>query len=206
MKIVFYEAPMSSATPVTWAMGELEVPHERVRFTLSEGRQKQPDFLKINPNGKVPTLVVDGTPLFEAVAILQWLGDRFGVDKNLWPAFDSPSRLEALSWTTWAYVSYGPQLALWNYATSDRLPAEYHNQAQADAARKELTRLQGILDARLAQSGEFLLGQRFSLVDVAVGSVVSYGQYCGVSTEGHTRIADWLGRLTERPAYRAAWS
>jgi len=76
MSIVFYSAPMSSASPVESALAELGVPHEKVSFDLSATRHKQPAFLKLNPNGKVPTLVVDGTPMFEALAIMQWLGDR----------------------------------------------------------------------------------------------------------------------------------
>lgn len=101
-KIVFYEAPLSSAIPVAWALAELEVPHERVRFDLASGRQRSPEFLALNPNGKVPTLVVDGAPMLEALAILQWLGDQFGAEQGLWPTQDAPERLTALSWTTWA--------------------------------------------------------------------------------------------------------
>ena len=101
MTITLYAAPMSSATPVLTALTELEVPHEMVPMDLSAGDQRKPDFLALNPNGQVPTLVVDGTPMFEALAIMQWLGDRFGVERGLWPASDAPERLVALSWSTW---------------------------------------------------------------------------------------------------------
>lgn len=56
MSITFYSALMSSATPVTWALAELQVPHESVKLDLSKGDQKKPEFLALNPNGKVPTL------------------------------------------------------------------------------------------------------------------------------------------------------
>src|SRR3954469_24977510 len=101
MSMVFYAAPQSSSSPVACALQELGVPHERVNLNLAAGEQRKPEYLALNPNGKVPLLVVDGTPMFEALAILQWLGDRYGVEKKLWPAADSPARLEALSWTTW---------------------------------------------------------------------------------------------------------
>ena len=61
------------------------------------GEQKSPAYLAINPHGVVPTLVVDGTPLYEALAILQWLGDEHGVQRGLWPAAGTPQRLTALS-------------------------------------------------------------------------------------------------------------
>src|SRR5512140_3523039 len=112
MSIVFYSAPMSSATPVARALAELEIPHRVVRLNLQALEQKKPEFLALNPNGKVPTLVVDDTPMFEAVAIIQWLGDRFGVQKGLWPAADSSARMTAMAWCTWAYVSYGTMVVM----------------------------------------------------------------------------------------------
>ena len=112
MAITFYSAPMSSASPVAAALAELNVPHETVTLDLKAGDQKKPAYLALNPNGKVPTLVADGTPMFEALAIMQWLGDRFGVAKGLWPAADSPARMQAMAWSTWAYVTYGTTLVM----------------------------------------------------------------------------------------------
>ena len=163
MSIVLYAAPMSSAIPVVQAMIELEVPHERVHVDLAAGRQRTPEFLALNPNGKVPTLVVDGTPMFEALAILQWLGDRFGVERGLWPAADAPERLTAMSWSTWTYVTYSAVLQRLNYASSERVPTELHNPAQAEHSAAELQTLIGLLDARLADR-PYLLGDAFSLV------------------------------------------
>jgi len=85
MSLTLYAAPMSSATPVVCALAELDIPCEIVMLDLKAGDQKKPDYLALNPNGVVPTLVVDGTPLFEAIAIVQWLGDRYGVERGLWP-------------------------------------------------------------------------------------------------------------------------
>ena len=64
-------------------------PYEEVRDDLHAGDQKKPEFLALNPNGKVPLLVIDGTPVFESVAIQIALGERHGVAKGLWPALDS---------------------------------------------------------------------------------------------------------------------
>ena len=69
MSIVFYWSPFSSASPIACALAELQVPQERVKVDLKAGEQRRPEFLALNPNGKVPTLTVDGAPLFEALAI-----------------------------------------------------------------------------------------------------------------------------------------
>jgi len=199
MQIVFYEAKMSSATPVACVLRELNVPHERVRLNLEAGEQKKPEFLKLNPNGKVPTLVVDGTPMFEALAIMMWLGERFGVEKGLWPAVDDPARLEAMSWSTWAYVTYGPVLYRVALATSDRIPA-FKNATHAEYSQKEAQALLSILNGRL-ESRPYLLGQSFSLADMIVGSVIAYGTFVGIPVDAHPNVKGWLERCQARPSW-----
>ena len=204
MSIRLYAAPMSSAIPVVHALAELDVPYELVPIDLSAGDQRTPEFLALNPNGKVPTLVVDGTPMFEALAIMTWLGDRFGVARGLWPAADSAQRLEAMSWATWSYVTFGPALVRLNFATSDRVPSELHSPAMAEHAQRELQGVLGLVEDRLA-TRPWLLGDDFTLVDLIVASAITYGTYCGVPVSEHARVQDWLRRFRERPAFRRAW-
>jgi glutathione S-transferase len=204
MNIVFYGAPMSSATPVASTLRELEVPHERVVLDLKAQDQKKPAFLALNPNGKVPTLVVDGTPMFEALAIMQWLGDRFGVARKLWPAPDAPSRLTALSWTTWAYVTYAATLQQLNLAQSPRVPAELHSERLAKHAQGELSSLLSLLDAQLGK-GAYLLGAEYSLADLIVASTIQYGIFCGAAIDAYPHLNKWAARCQERPAMRAEW-
>jgi GST-like protein len=204
MSLTFYRASFSSATPVATALAELDVPHESVTFDLKKADHTKPEFLKLNPNGKVPTLVVDGTPMFEALAILQWLGDRYGVARGLWPAFDAPSRLTALSWTTWGYVTYGPAIVRYYMATNDQMPKEMRNAAQGAQAKKDLDEYLGILEARLAGQ-PFMLGKEYSLVDLVLGNVVQYGVVCGVAASDYPHVAAWLAGCRERPSFRAEW-
>lgn len=204
MSLTLHAAPMSSATPVVCALAELDVPHELVILDLAAGDQKKPEYLALNPNGVVPTLVVDGTPLFEAVAIMQWLGDRYGVERGLWPAADTPERLTALSWTTWAYVTYGMVVNVLNFSQSPMVDAALHHPPLAAFAQGEFDKLLARLDARLA-SQPYLLGDAYSLADMIVASVVTYSTYCGVSLEGHPHVGSWVERFQARPAYRKTW-
>lgn len=204
-EITFYYAPMSSASPVVWALAELGVKHRAVKIDLKGTEHKKPEFLKLNPNGKVPTLVVDGTPMFEALAIMQWLGDRYGVEKKLWPAADEPARLQAMAWSTWAYVSFSSAIGRLFMATSQRLGPEFRNDAQAEYARKEVADLLGILDARLAQK-KFLLSDKFSLADLIVSGLCVYAKMSGVEVDRHAHVKAWLASCEERPAFKAAMS
>lgn len=200
MSIVFYCAPWSSASPVASALAELGVPHEKVTFDLAKGDQKKPDFLALNPNGKVPTLVVDGAPMFEALAIMTWLGERFGVQKKLWPKAGTPEHLQALSWSTWAYVSYVGALGLLATATSERNP-DMKNPAQAAYARTNLKGMLDVLDARLAQRGH-ILGADYSLADLIVASVIGYGVHLGQPVDAHPHVKAWLEAFQKREAYQ----
>jgi glutathione S-transferase len=85
MSLTFYYSPMSSATRIHWALEELGIPYDKVKVDLAAGDQKKPAYLALNPNGKVPLVVDDGTPIFESLAILIYLGERYGVEKGLFP-------------------------------------------------------------------------------------------------------------------------
>lgn len=202
--LVLYAHPMSSATPVILALAELEVPHEFVHVDLAAGDQRKPEFLALNPNGKVPTLVVDGAPMFEALAILQWLGDRFGVERGLWPAAGSRERFEALSWSTWAYVSFAATFQRYFHATGDRVPAAERSDAFAKRAANDLQAYLVLLDARL-EDRPYLLGSEFSLLDVIVGGAVTYAEVCGIGLDEHPRVVAWTERFKAREAYKKVW-
>ena len=204
MAIVFYAAPQSSALPVACALNELAVAHERINIDLKSNTHKKPEFLALNPNGKVPTLVVDGTPMFEALAIVQWLGDRYGVAKGLWPAADAPARLTALAWSTWAYVTFGAHLQRFGLAASEYAPAELRSSAHAEHAQRELQHLLALLDARLA-SRPYVLGKDFSLVDLLLANMLRYAGLIGVSHDKHPQLGPWLERCHARPAMSAEW-
>jgi glutathione S-transferase len=204
MNILFYRAPQSSAVPVSSVLNELQVPHERVTFDLQKKDQRKPAFLALNPNGKVPTLVVDGRPMFESLAIMQWLGDRFGVAKKLWPGADDPARFDALSWSTWTYVNMASQIQRYNIAGSPFTPKELHFAPIAAEAKERILELFGLLDARLAKQ-PFMLGESFSLLDIIVGSMVIWANVCGLPVDGHPALAAWVAQCKARPSVRDEW-
>jgi glutathione S-transferase len=204
MNIVFYCAPMSSAIPVASVLNELQVPHEAVTFDLKKNDHKKPEFLALNPNGMVPTLVVDGRPMFEAVAIMQWLGERFGVEKKLWPAADDPARFDAASWSAWTYVTFGIALTRFLVSSSPMSPKELHYAPIAAGAKGEIERCFGLLDARLSKQ-KFMLSDSFSVLDIIVGSVVLWANVCGLQVSSYPALSAWVEQCKARPSIRAQW-
>jgi glutathione S-transferase len=206
MSITFYYAPATSATRVHWALEELGIPYEKVRVDLAKGEQKSPEFLKINPNGKVAALVDDGTPMFESLAIIIHLGEKYGVAKGLWPAPGSAQSAEALTWAVWGTVTVGTAGLTLMANTSERVPAEARNEAQATQAKEGLERCLSILEARL-EGREWILGDAFTLVDVATASSVAFfARMAGLGKERFPRSATWTARATQRPAMAVAYA
>jgi len=200
MSIVFYYSPMSSAVTVHWALEELGVPYEKVKVDL--GVPRKPDFLALNPNGKVPTLVHDGTSIFESVAILIHLGETFGVERGLFPP-PGAARAEALKWLVWCNVSVGEALSRFLRNTSERIPAEQRNAAAGELARKDVEALLDILDAALAKR-PFLAGDRFGLADLHLAGIVSYLGMVGFDVKRRGATASWLQTCTSRPGFALA--
>ncbi len=194
-KIVLYWHPMSSATPVACALAELGVPHERVKIDITAGEQRRPEFLALNPNGKVPTLTVDGAPMFEALAIELWLGQTYGVTSGLWPAEGTPENLQARAWSAWAYVTYGAQLMRLQAAKDLGTPDDAHG----TAARKAMDGLLALLDDRLSRH-PWMLGEGYTLVDLIVGSVIGYSAYIGAPVAAHPATLAWLQKVQARPS------
>lgn len=197
MSIVFYWHPMSSASPIASALFELGVPHERVKIDIHAGEQHRAEFLALNPNGKVPTLTVDGAPMFETLAIHFWLAEQYGVARGLWPQAGTAERLQAMSWCAWAYVTYGAVLVRLHAATQGDVALR--SETHAAAAQGGLNELLALLDARLAVQ-PWMLGADYSLVDLVVGSVIGYSAFLKAPVHKHLHVSAWLARVQARPS------
>jgi glutathione S-transferase len=205
MAIELYSWPMSSGTRVQWALEELGVPYRYVALDGKKGEHRAPTYLAVNPHGKVPGLVDGGLRLFESAAILPYLGDKYGVEKKLWPAGTGQARADAVSWTIWAMTELGPYMMQYLYHGLDTpvsfQPAD-RSKAAADYSKSQFDRMLDTLEARL-DGRDYLLGA-FSLVDVAAASWIALGGALGMKIEGHPRVAAWCKRCTERAAFKKA--
>lgn len=204
MAITFYYNPMSSASRVHLSLDELGLSYEKVLIDLQAKHQKKPEFLALNPNGKVPTIVIDGQPMFESIAIQIYLGERFGVERDLWPALGSREHMQALTWLCWHQVSLaGPLFA---YLQSVSAPEDQRNAAHVATALAEIHEMLKILDARLGETGN-LVHAKWTLVDTDAASTVGWGIMVGkLDTAKYKHLHAWLARFEERPVSRAHMS
>lgn len=190
--IKLYYAPRSRAFTALWLLEELGVAYELESFDLNSGRHKQPDFLALNPMGKVPLLVCDGIPVSETGAIAIYLADRFPTAK-LAPTLDDPQRPAYLRWMLFSGGVLEP--ALGQKFFKWEVPAR-------SVAWGSFEQMHDVLAATVS-SGEWLLGDRFSAADVIVGAGARFGVMFG-AIEKTGPIADYVGRLTAREAFQRA--
>ncbi len=210
MSLTFYFAPMSTASITEAVLAELGTPCERVQLSIEAGDTRKPEFLKINPNGRVPAIVHDGTSIWESSAITMYLGETFGIDAGLYPAL-GPKRGEAMKWIAWSNVSLaeaGSRLSSSLPAGSpggaqpnakEWDPAGQGNAGMAEKARRDLAGCLGVLDGGLAGKS-FLLGE-YSLADTHLCGIVGWLGMMHVDMQPFANVTGWMQRCGQRPVF-----
>jgi GST-like protein len=191
--IELYTAPTPNGRKVSIALEELAVPYVVHAVDLKAGAQKRPEFIAINPNGRIPAIVDDGFAVFESGAILLYLAEKFG---GLLPA-TPPGRWVAIQWLMWQVGGLGPmhgQANVFNRYFPERLPAVI---ARYQA---ETMRLFGVMDRRLAEA-EFLAGD-YSIADIACWPWVMQHDWAGLDISEFMHLMRWLAAVGARPAVR----
>jgi glutathione S-transferase len=166
--IKLYWSPRSRSFSAIWLLEETGLPYERVLTDISTGAQKAPEYLAINPMGKVPGLRDGDAALGEAAAICAYIADRYPETK-LAPAATDPLRAKYLQWLFFSPSCIEP--ALMQLYTKFEVPASTAAWGSADQTFDAL-------DAAL-QKGPWILGEKFSAADIMLGSGLNLR--CGCS-------------------------
>ena len=194
-----YYVPMTRSNRPRWMLEELGVPYEMVRLDPKKGDNQTPEYLAINPTGKVPAFVDGEVKMFESAAIVAYLGDKFA-DKKLAPPVGSAERPLYYQWLFFGTTTLEQPVSL--YAKhSSTLPSEQRVTVVAQDAKTGVERALAPLDRVLADR-QWLLGS-FSAADIIVGATLSWAGGLGL-LEGHRALLDYVKRLKERPAFQRA--
>ena len=175
-------------------------PVEYIRVDLGKGEQSKPDFLALNPNGKVPLLVDGDLRLWESTAIMAHLAVKAGSD--LWPR-EPEQQVEVLRWLSWdiAHFSRHGGTLYFENRIKQFLGLGQPNPAAVEEASKFYTRFASVLDAHLAERS-YLVGDRLSIADFGVGVLLPWAKESHLPLEGFTNIARWHERMMDIPAWR----
>lgn len=188
--LTFYTNPMSRARIVRWMLEEVGEPYEAV--VLDYGTtMKSPDYLAINPMGKVPAIRHGETVVTEAAAICAYLADMFP-DKGLAPPSGNPRRGH---YYRWMFFAAGPvEAAVTGKAMGLLAPPD----KAAMAGYGTFEDVMNTLEAAVREC-EFLCGSHFTAADVYVGSQIGWGMMFG-TIEKRPGFEQYVGRLMSRPA------
>jgi glutathione S-transferase len=175
-----YGGKKSRAAIAQWYMEELNLEYEFVVLDMENGEHRQPEFLAINPMGKVPAIDDNGFYLWESGAILLYLADQYS-SQNLTPQ----KRAEINQWIVFANATLGP------------------NMIMESSREKEMPRLFSALNDHLNQH-DYLVDDQFTAADVAVGAYLAYLQMMlQLDYSDYPGVTNYVQRLSQRPAFQA---
>jgi glutathione S-transferase len=196
-----YHSAQSRSIRPRWLLEEAGAPYELVRLSLEKEDHKRPEYLKLNPNGRVPTLVDGDLVIYESAAICQYLADRFP-DKRLAPPVGTPARGLYYQWIHYTMSEIEPPLVAIFLHTLRKPEAERIPAVVAEAR----TQLAAALDVveRALDGRQFILGNEFSAADVMLGSTLVWAQMMSLLGDQRAGTSGYLARMGARPAFQRA--
>lgn len=178
----------------------LNSPVEFVRLEMLKGEHKEPGFLALNPNGKLPTLEIsEDNAVWEADAIMAYLARFAGSD--LLP--DDDKQIEVMRWLSWnaQHFTRHAGTLYFEFVIKPWAGVGAANPAAAAEAIKQLRPFAAVLDGHLA-SRKFLLGDQLTIADFSVAVALPYAKKAQIPLGDYPNIARWHDRLNELPAWR----
>ncbi|MCA8927315.1 MAG: glutathione S-transferase family protein [Alphaproteobacteria bacterium] len=198
MTVTLYGAAVTRAARNYWAVEELGIDYVKKDVNMAKGEHKAPAYLAVNPNGKLPAMVDGDLTLFESMAINTYLADAYG-QGSLQPD-SAADRARADQWAHWVMGECEKPLIGALFHTLG-IMGYAKDPAKVAEQRAALEGPLGVLDRALA-GRDWLVGDRFTVADLNVASVLHWGQMARLDWAPHQNVAAWLDRCFGRPAFK----
>jgi glutathione S-transferase len=199
--ITLHGHPFSpNSRKVHWALEEMGAPYRYQTVNLAAREQKSPEFLQLNPNGRVPVLDDDGFLLYESNAILWYLADKY--DHGHTVPDDVRERALIDQWMWWQASDLAPatgrpwQMRFYHTRFGTPFDADKHGQMVKSAASPL-----GLLNQHLA-TRQYLVAERFTIADIALSEFFGLCEQAGIPVADVPHLNAWHARLSERPAFQ----
>lgn len=198
MAYTLYYSPGSASLAVHWMLIELGVPFEAKLVSIDAGAQKSPEYLRLNPTGRIPTMIVDGKAHGESASLLMLLAERHP-EKKFAPPPGAPGRADWLEMMIFLANTMLPAMRDWFYAQTDGDPAD------ADAvkalARRRMEGAWDRLDTHLADGRTHLLGSELTAADFLATMVMRWSRNMPRPATDWKNLASYIHRMRSRPAF-----
>jgi len=193
--IKVYGYPFTRSTRVVWALEEAGAEYDYIAVDLTKGEHKKPEFLKVNPGGKVPVLIDGDLLLTESAAICTYIGEKFP-SSELVPV-RADDRAHYFQWCFFAMSEL--EAPLWTLAKHTRLlPQERRVAAVADTCIWEFHRAAGVLLQHM-KGREYAAGGHFTAADILLGGTLNWARKAGIALNSKVLEA-YAERVSVRPA------
>ncbi len=200
MALKIYGIAASRAIRPLWVAEEMGLSYEHIAQRYQGGATHTPEFLALNPNGHIPVLDDDGIIVWESMACALYLARRFGANQSGSIAPHTHSEeAQSLRWTFWTVTELEKD-ALTVLMHRLAMPAEQRKPELAQAAEKRLATPLRVLEQHL-QGHRFMAGERFTVADVTVSSVVNWVRPAAALLASLPHTQAWLQGCLARPAY-----
>ncbi len=201
-----YYSPGSASMLVHLLLLELDVPHELRRVDLEVGAQRDPEYLRLNPGGVVPTLIVDGAPCWETGALALLLAERHP-EAGLAPPPGSPLRPAYLQWMVYLANTLQSAFRWWFYpedgaADTAVIQSSRPSGPGSAAVQRRIEAVWDRLDAQLAAGGPYLLGPAPSVVDLYATMLMRWSRKMPRPATDWPQLAGLAARIKARPAWQ----
>lgn len=199
MRRLLGRANSSNVMKVIWLLEELGLPYAREDFGGAFGKTQTPEYLAMNPNAVVPTLVEDDFVLWESNAVLRYLAAANAPGSALWPD-DLHARASIDRWMDWQQTTLGAPMTVvfWGLV---RTAPEKRDMAAIHAAAAKTGTLYGMLDTALAGK-DYIGGKELSIADIAIGvHAHRFFSFTGIERPELKTLRAWYDRLLTRPAF-----
>ena len=192
-----YFAPGTASLAVHWLLIDLDAPFELVSVDLKNNAQKSPEYLRINPNGRVPALIVNGQSYFECAALLMLLAERHP-ERGLQPTVGAAERADYFQWMFYAANTLQPAFRNWFYP-GEAAGAENAEATQSHSKAVIETAWQRI-DILLQDGRDFLLGSRLTALDFLVTMLTRWSRNMPIPATSFPHLARYINRMRALPS------
>lgn len=200
MALKIYGVAGSRAFRTLWMTEELGLPYELVQTTFTDGT-RTPEYLKINPNGRIPAIVDNGFILWESLAINLYLAKKHGVGRLYPTSLEDEARV--WQWSFWG-VTELERPAITTLFNRVVLAEDKRDPLAADAAEKELAAPLKVLDG-VVGPGRYLIGEEFTVADLNVAAILRNAWHARIDLDPFPNAATWLHACYERPTAKRVW-
>ena len=204
MSTTLYYSPSTASLVVHWLLIELDVPHTLHLLDFDKREHKSPEYLKINPAGVVPALVIDGQVITEAAAIVMHLADLHPLAR-LAPDTATPQRAHYYQWMLFMANTLQPAYRAWFY------PAEPAGDANVDAVKQQARlKLEAawdrVADHLTSHGGPYLLGEKLTAADFLLTMLMRWSRNMPKPSDTWPVLQAYAQRMKARPAFKEVYA